>query len=171
MSDQDVLGDQESLDGQEVAREQEVHGDQEFLVFVEEDEDGFEEDRLVLDVGRRAPPRLPELVVRPEIEVDLVNRSSRIATVGLASGVFGALVGLAALVAFAVTFPQEWFTPQGALRRDAAVMWFTTLFAVVGGAALVVGAVLTYYGRRLAAEGRIRELHVMQRTPLEADRL
>ena len=139
----------------------------EYLVFVEEDETEAEEDRLVFQLGRTPVRALGDLEIHPDIEVELVNASSRMATAGLATGLFGSLVGLAALVTFAVSFPGDWFNAAGNLQYEAPVVWFTALFAVVAGGALVLGAVLTYYGRRLQARGRVRGIQVTQRTPDE----
>lgn len=132
----------------------------EYLVFVEEDDDGtVEEDRLVLAVARQHA--LGEIQVHPEIEVDLRSTATPTSTGGLASSLFGALLGLTALGMFIATYPQRWYD-GGRLLVEDPLIWFNAVFAVAGGMFLIIGTVLTHYGQRLQASGHLRRLRIVE---------
>jgi MFS family permease len=135
--------------------------EQEYLVFVEEDDEGYNDDRLVLHVGAKGRTRhLSDLEIQPEIEVEVLNRGSNLATIGLACTFFGALAGLAAIVVFAMYYPDGWRLDDGSY---AAAPWFTALLGSLAALVLLVGAVLTPIGRRIEARGILRRVRVVEK--------
>lgn len=140
-------------------------GPREFLVFVEEEDDGFEtQDRIVLQVE---PPQLRptrELEVQPEIDLRIENTGSAWARVGLVLSVLGAILSVAGFAVFAVTYPQQWIASGGLLYQEP-VLRLTAGLVSVGGVALVAGALLTFYGRRLEARAELVSLRVTESAP------
>ncbi len=135
--------------------------DRDFLVFVEEDDDGGE-DAIVLDVPSTRALSLTDYDFHPEVEVQVENQSSNVTFAGLVLGLLGAIVGLASIVAFVMTYPNQWYT-NGELATDTTGPWFTVLLGVVSFILLLLATFLTQYGRRLNARGVLRAVHVTHR--------
>lgn len=140
--------------------------ERDFLVFIEEDDDGTApEDRIVLQVETPVQRPVRELEVNPEIELRIENTGGATARIGLAIGILGTALTLIGILAFSLTYPQRWFDARGALQHTEPLLRLTGALTAVGGVALVAGALLTFYGRRLQARAELVSLRVVERGP------
>lgn len=140
--------------------------EREYLVFVEEEDDGTPaEDRIVLTLdGAEARPTR-ELEVHPEIDLRIENAGGATARLGLALSIVGTVLSLVGVVVFSLTYPQRWFDARGSLLHADPLLRTTAALSAVGGILLVAGALLTFYGRRVQARAELVSLRVVERAP------
>lgn len=139
---------------------------QEYLVIYEEEAGpgGDEEsDELVLDIHTLRRAFRKEVDVETRVHVDLEGRSDPVGITGLIISGLGAILAIIATFLFATTYPDEWHNGAqvigGSLRRLVA-----TLF-VLGGLSMLAGTILAASGRRVRAQGRVEEAHIVSKEP------
>lgn len=137
----------------------------EFLVIYEEEADGgeFEADELVLDIHTLRKAFAKQVDVETQVHVDLEGRSDPVGMTGFLVTVLGALLSIAATVVFATTYPQDWH--QGAQIIGESLRRVTATLFVLGGLAMLGGTILAASGRRVRAQGRVEEAHIVSKEP------
>jgi len=121
------------------------------------------DDTLVLDIEQGNQAR-PEVDVRQKVAVELTNTTSRLGTFGFALCSVGAALGAILAIAFAVIFPQDWYGHDDVNRT---VILLSGLSLVL----MIVGTVLTHYGRRIQARGRLSDVRIVEKAPQSTARL
>lgn len=139
---------------------------EEFLVIYEEDrtddQGDLEGDALVLDIRRLKRALHTEIDIETGVSVELSNTSSAMGLIGVIVSFVGAVLGLAATVYFALRYPEAWFVNDEVAGE--AVRRLTAILAMAGGLLLILGLVLTIYGRRVTAQGRVDDAHIVEKS-------
>ncbi|MEA3190878.1 MAG: hypothetical protein QOD77_1460 [Thermoplasmata archaeon] len=137
--------------------------DHDYLVIYEEpDPDGLPaDDVLVLDIETHQQTR-GEVDVQQKVDLELANTTSRLGTVGFATTILGALAGIATLVTFAYVYPDRYYLATGV---DNGAVRLIVVMATVSLLLLVVGTILTHYGRRIRARGKLSDVRIVEKSP------
>lgn len=132
--------------------------ERDYLVIYEEpDPYGLpSDDVLVLDIDARTPKR-GEVDVQQKLDLELTNSTSRLGTAGFATTMLGCLLGVVLMVAFAVIYPQDWYTGSPGTVRAMILLSVATI------ALMIVGTVLTHYGRRIQASSRLSDVRIIEK--------
>ncbi|HEX2066444.1 MAG TPA: hypothetical protein VHI93_06500, partial [Candidatus Thermoplasmatota archaeon] len=127
------------------------------VIYEEPDPYGLpSDDVLVLDIDARTPKR-GEVDVQQKLDLELTNTTSRLGTVGFATTMAGCLLGLSLMVAFALLYPQDWYGGSASTVRTMI------LLSVACIALMIVGTVLTHYGRRIQASSRLSDVRIIEK--------
>ncbi|MFO1534239.1 MAG: hypothetical protein ABR586_01095, partial [Thermoplasmatota archaeon] len=132
--------------------------ERDYLVIYEEpDPYGLpSDDVLVLDIDARTPRR-GEVDVQQKLDLELTNSTSRLGTAGFATTMLGCLLGVVLMVAFAILYPQDWYTGSPGTVRAMILLSVATI------ALMIVGTVLTHYGRRIQASSRLSDVRIIEK--------
>lgn len=132
--------------------------ERDYLVIYEEpDPYGLpSDDVLVLDIDARTPRR-GEVDVQQKLDLELTNTTSRLGTAGFATAMLGCLLGVVLMVAFAIIYPQDWYSGSAATVRTMILLSVATI------ALMIVGTVLTHYGRRIQASSRLSDVRIIEK--------
>ncbi|MES2154298.1 MAG: hypothetical protein V4510_04105 [bacterium] len=131
--------------------------DRDYLVIYEEtDPDGLPaDDVLVLDIESSQQQR-GEMDVQQKLDIGLTNTTSRAGTAGFIITVLGSVLGASLLVYFASIYPAEWYRGGSAVRTTIALATISLIL-------LVVGTILTHYGRRIKARGELKDVRIVEK--------
>lgn len=133
------------------------------VIFEEPDPDGLPaDDVLVLDIEAPQGTR-GEVDVQQKVDLELANTTSRLGTVGFATTILGALAGVATLVTFAAVYPDRYYLATGGVDNSAVRL--LVMLAAVSLLLLVVGTILTHYGRRIRARGKLSDVRIVEKSP------
>ncbi|MGB1586158.1 MAG: DUF7139 domain-containing protein [Thermoplasmatota archaeon] len=136
----------------------------EFLVIYEEPADGpAEDDELVLDIHTLRHAFRKQVDVETRVQVDLEGSSDPTGVTGLIVTALGAIVALVGIITFATTYPQEWY--DGTRIIGTSLRQLTAALFVIGGLAMIAGTILAAAGRKVRAQGRIEEAHIVSKEP------
>jgi VIT1/CCC1 family predicted Fe2+/Mn2+ transporter len=132
--------------------------ERDYLVIYEEpDPYGLpSDDVLVLDIDARTPKR-GEVDVQQKLDLELTNSTSRLGTAGFATTMVGCLLGVILMIAFAVIYPQDWYSGSAGTVRAMILLSVATI------ALMIVGTVLTHYGRRIQASSRLSDVRIIEK--------
>ncbi len=132
--------------------------DRDYLVIYEEtDPDGLPaDDVLVLDIESASNQR-GEMDVQQKVDIGLTNTTSRAGTAGMIITVLGSLLGAGTLITFASIYPGQWY------GGGAGVVRGTIGLATLALVLLVVGTILTHYGRRIKARGELKDVRIVEK--------
>lgn len=132
--------------------------ERDYLVIYEEpDPYGLpSDDVLVLDIDARTPRR-GEVDVQQKLDLELTNTTSRLGTAGFAATMVGCLLGLVLMVAFAVIYPQDWYSGSATTVRTMILLSVLTIALMIGG------TVLTHYGRRIQARSKLSDVRIIEK--------
>mgnify|MGYP000073640859 CR=1 FL=1 len=140
---------------------------QEFLVIYEEDATGdegdFEADELVLDIHMLRKAFTKQVDVETRVHIDIEGRSDPVGITGLVVSAIGAVLALAGTFVFATTYPGDWH--QGAAVVGSSLRRLTATLFVLGGLSMLAGTILAASGRRVRAQGRVEEAHIVSKEP------
>lgn len=126
------------------------------VIFEEPDPYGLPaDDSLVLAFDQPTQTR-PEVDVQQKVAIELSNITSRAGTVGFAITSLGALMGIGLMVAFNMVYP--WYG-AASTHRLMILLSVLTLLLLVGG------TILTHYGRRIKARGRLSDMRIVEKNP------
>lgn len=127
------------------------------VIYEEPDPFGLpSDDVLVLDIDARTPRR-GEVDVQQKLSLELTNTTSRLGTAGFATAMAGCLLGVALMVAFALLYPQDWYSGSASTVRAMI------LLSVACIALMIAGTVLTHYGRRIQASSRLSDVRIIEK--------
>jgi hypothetical protein len=132
--------------------------ERDYLVIYEEpDPYGLpSDDVLVLDIDARTPKR-GEVDVQQKLDLELTNTTSRLGTAGFATTMVGCLLGIGLMIAFAVIYPQDWYSGSAGTVRTMILLSVATI------ALMIAGTVLTHYGRRIQASSRLSDVRIIEK--------
>lgn len=132
--------------------------DRDYLVIYEEtDPDGLPaDDVLVLDIESTSKPR-GEMDVQQKLDIGLTNTTSRAGTAGFIITVLGSVLGAGVLIFFASLYPDQWYSGGPGVVRT--IIGLATLALIL----LVVGTILTHYGRRIKARGELKDVRIVEK--------
>jgi hypothetical protein len=132
--------------------------ERDYLVIYEEpDPYGLpSDDVLVLDIDARTPKR-GEVDVQQKLDLELTNTTSRLGTAGFATTMLGCVLGLVLMVAFAVIYPQDWYSGSATTVRTMILLSVLTI------ALMIMGTVLTHYGRRIQARSKLSDVRIIEK--------
>ncbi len=132
--------------------------DRDYLVIYEEtDPDGLPaDDTLVLDIESASNQR-GEMDVQQKLDIGLTNTTSRAGTAGFIITTIGSLLGIGLLIYFATIYPDQWY------GGGASVVRSTIGGATLALVLLVVGTILTHYGRRIKARGELKDVRIVEK--------
>ena len=131
------------------------------VIFEEPDPYGLPaDDTLVLDIEQPQTRAFPEVDVQQKVAIELTNTTSRLGTIGFALAIAGGVVALILMVAFAMLYPHGLVggANTGAMR---AMILASVLVLVL----LVAGTMLTHYGRRIKARGKLSDVRIVEKMP------
>jgi hypothetical protein len=136
-----------------------------FLVVYEEpDDDGLPvRDSLTLDIETAAAIPHGEMDVEQKVDIELANSASRAGTVGFSLSAIGAALGFVILLVFSLNSPQNWYDADGAIRGSPLVRT-TIIAAVLVLLLMIIGVILTHYGRRIKAKGNLSQVRIVERS-------
>lgn len=136
----------------------------EFLVIYEEAADASDEDdEIVLDIHTLRHAFTKQVDVETRVTVDLEGRSDPTGITGLVVTALGALVAIIGVVTFATTYPEQWY--DGTRIIGTSLRQVTAALFVLGGLAMIAGTILAAAGRKIRAQGRIEEAHIVSKEP------
>ncbi|MFO1533194.1 MAG: hypothetical protein ABR562_05795 [Thermoplasmatota archaeon] len=121
------------------------------------------DDTLVLDIQQPTQTR-PEVDVQQKVTFELTNTTSRLGTFGFGVTCCGAVVAVLLMALFAAYYPDQWNDSAGT-RRTVLFLSVLTIMLLVGG------TVLTHYGRRIQARGRLSDVRIVEKTAQNKARL
>ncbi len=122
--------------------------EQDYLVIYEEEVDDdsvAEQDRVVLDVASRVGALQGSVDVETDVGVESVDEPNHWGTIGLIVTLAGLIFALAAVFYFSAAYPDAWYGKGGIL--DIGAQRGVLILAVLGSTLLIIGNLLTYYGR------------------------
>lgn len=139
--------------------------ERDFLVIYEEDDEGLPgDDHLVLDIESPQSPSRGELDVKQRLDLELSNTTSQKGTMGFILTCIGAVLGLGLIAFFLASYPDQWYNQaNGALVRGGPIKP-TLLVGIVTILVLLVGTILTHYGRRIQARGNLSQVRIVEKT-------
>lgn len=139
--------------------------ERDFLVIYEEDDDDGlpTDDHLILDVESPKTTTRGKLDVQQKLDLELSNTTNRMGTIGFVLSVVGAFLGFVILIGFALTFPDQWYDDSGATNATTAVR-LTTISSVFTLILLIVGTIMTNYGRRIQARGNLTQVRIIEKS-------
>lgn len=132
------------------------------VIFEESDVDGLpSDDTLVLDI--EAPPQRQrgEMDVQQKLDIGLTNTTSRLGTAGFAVTIAGTALAAIVMVWFGMAYPGQWYDAAGGV--NAGLVRNLALLAILAVLALVVGTIMTHYGRRIKARGELRDVRIVEK--------
>jgi uncharacterized membrane protein len=140
-------------------------GQRDYLVIYEEpDPDGLPaDDALLLDIDAGQPVSLGEVDLEQKLDLELSNNTNSTGTVGFGLAILGALVAVVACIMFAVSYPDPWYTTSGALSGTGMIP-ATLIVGVLGALTMLVGVILTHYGRRIQARGNLSRMRIVEKS-------
>lgn len=146
--------------------------ERDFLVIYEEtDPDGLPtNDSLVLDIEAGRPPALGELDVEQNLDLQLTNTTNVAGKVGFVLSCLGALLGAGLMAVFSMSYPAEWYDETGNVANTTLVRNMVVL-SILCLLVLVVGTILTHYGRRIQASGSLSGVRIVEKTSQSRVRL
>jgi hypothetical protein len=131
------------------------------VVYEEPDQDGLPtEDGLLLDIDAGQPVSLGELDVEQKLDLELANQTNWVGRLGFVLSVIGALIGFGVLAYIGTTYPDEWYD-EGIL--DTSKMAQTAPAAVLALLCLLIGVIMTHYGRRIQARGNLSRIRIVEK--------
>lgn len=134
-----------------------------FLVIYEEEDEGLPgDDHLVLDIESPQAPARGELDVQQRLDLELSNTTNRMGTTGFVLSCIGGVLGLGLIIFFLSTYPGHWYDDGGNYVKGGpikpTILWGATSLIV-----LIVGTVLTHYGRRIQARGNLSQVRIVEK--------
>ncbi|MHB8634472.1 MAG: hypothetical protein ACYDBQ_11010 [Thermoplasmatota archaeon] len=146
------------------ARAPEPAPQRDFLVIYEEDDEGLPgDDHLVLDIESPQQAARGELDVQQRLDLELSNKTNRMGTTGFAVSCLGGLLGAGLLLFFLVSYPGQWYNAStGAISR-AGPLKPTVVVGAITLIMLIVGTLLTHYGRRIQARGNLSQVRIVEK--------
>lgn len=138
--------------------------EQDYIVVYEEDvEEGAleEQDRLVLDVASQVGALQGSVDVETDVGVESVDEPNYLGTIGLLVTLAGLVFALAAVFYFSSAYPDAWYGKGGVL--DIGAQRGVLILAVLGSILLLVGNVLTYYGRSTSVRAVLHSFALVER--------
>lgn len=141
-----------------------LQGERDYLVVFEEpDPDGMPtDDGLLLDIDAGQPVSLGEVNLEQKLDLELSNNTNWVGRLGFMLACFGALIGLGVVVFFGATYPEDWYTADGA-PAEGSILPGTALVAVLAVLVELSGVVLTHYGRRIQARGNLSRMRIVEK--------
>lgn len=132
--------------------------ERDYLVIYEEpDPYGLpSDDVLVLDIDARSPKR-GQVDVQQKLDLELTNTTSRLGTLGFATTMLGCVLGIGLMVMFAIIYPQDWYSGSASTVRTMILLSVLTI------ALMIVGTVMTHYGRRIQARSRLSDVRIIEK--------
>jgi hypothetical protein len=115
------------------------------------------DDTLVLDIEQPNPGR-SEVDVQQKVQLELSNTTSRLGTFGFSLCTAGAVLGVILMVWFARIYPFGW-------HGDGASNRALILLSALALVCMIIGTVLTHYGRRIRAHGRLSDVRIIEKVP------
>lgn len=132
------------------------------VIFEEPDPYGLPaDDTLVLDIEQPQARAFPEVDVQQKVAIELTNTTSRLGTLGFGLAIAGGVVAIILMVAFAMLYPHGLVGGGDNLGAMRAMILASVLALVL----LVAGTMLTHYGRRIKARGRLSDVRIVEKTP------
>jgi uncharacterized membrane protein len=140
-------------------------GTRDYLVIYEEpDPDGMPtDDSLLLDIDAGQPVSLGEVDLEQKLDLELSNNTNSTGTVGFALACVGALVAVVACIMFGTSYPDPWYTTSGSLSGTSMIP-ATLIVGVLGALTMLVGVILTHYGRRIQARGNLSRMRIVEKS-------
>ena len=140
--------------------------DRDFLVVYEEpDDDGLPaNDTLTLDIESAAAIPHGEMDVEQKVDLELSNSTNRTGTVGFALACIGAFLGFVLLLIFSFNYPANWYDDDGNIVSSSALVPFTIVGAVFVILLMIIGVMLTHYGRRMKAKGNLTQMRIVEKS-------
>jgi hypothetical protein len=130
------------------------------VIFEEPDPYGLPaDDTLVLDIEQPNMAR-PEVDVQQKVAIELTNTTSRVGTLGIWTTGAGGLLGAVLMVLFALLYPHD-LIGEGSHGTMRAMILASVLSLVL----MVAGTMLTHYGRRIQARGRLSDVRIIEKAP------
>lgn len=132
------------------------------VIFEEADTDGLPtDDTLVLDIESPAQKQRGEMDVQQKLDIGLTNTTSRLGTAGFVVTILGTALAAVLMVWFAMVYPGQWYDSKGAV--NTGLVRSVALLAVIAVLMLVVGTIMTHYGRRIKARGELRDVRIVEK--------
>lgn len=127
------------------------------VIFEEPDPYGLPaDDTLVLDIEQPDRSR-PEVDVQQKVAIELTNTTSRMGTTGFAVTVLGGVLGIGLMGWFASVYPTGLVGHNGVMRA-------MILLSVASLILMIAGTMLTHYGRRIQARGRLSDVRIVEKS-------
>jgi hypothetical protein len=134
------------------------------VVYEEPDPDGLPtDDALLLDIDAGQPVSLGEVDLEQKLDLELSNNTNRTGTIGFVLAIVGAVIAVFACILFAVSYPDPWYTTDGALSNTGRIP-ATVLIGVVAALTMLTGVMLTHYGRRIQARGNLSRMRIVEKS-------
>src|SRR5205085_10668502 len=94
----------------------------------------------------------------------LTNTTNMLGTVGFTTTLLGALLAVGLMVYFAIQYPSSWYSATGAIS-DFGQVRTMILLAVLALLTMIVGTMMTHYGKRIQARGSLSDVRIIEKTP------
>lgn len=132
------------------------------VIFDEPDDSGLpSDDSLVLDVDTGPASPRGELDVQQKLDLDLRNDRTRWGTLGFVVCLIGAALGIGLLAAFAVNYPGDYYRENLSINPEPIPTMLA--LAVVSLVLLIVGTIITHYGRRIQARANLTSVRIVEK--------
>lgn len=139
--------------------------ERDYLVIYEEpDPYGLPTDETLILGIQEKRRRLPQVDVRHRVDLHLSNTTNKLGTIGFIVTVLGAVLGVVAILVFATSYPDQWYDDERQLQVSNLAQILTPLGAVAT-LTMIVGALMTHYGKRIEARGNLAAVRIIEKSP------